>query len=107
MPHTGPGEIVRKYIIHQIVNIFKNVSSVNPLLVVCGGRGYGEIVSLVSIPRNQWISSIFSVAERDAVPWTNKVSARHQTRLDLNSNHIMWLVDEGIENGCIYQARCL
>ena len=47
---TGAGEIVGENSVHKVINIFVDVSSVHPFLVVGGGRGDGEIVPLSPVP---------------------------------------------------------
>ena len=50
---TGAGEIVGKNIIYQYIDILKDIAAVDPFLIVgCGGCN-GEIIALVSIPRNR------------------------------------------------------
>lgn len=50
LPHPGAGQVIGENRVHKIVDILKDISPVHPLLVICGGRGDGEIVSLVPIP---------------------------------------------------------
>lgn len=54
LSYTGPGKIVGKNRIHQIADIFKNISPVDPFLIVCRGRSDGEIVALVPVPFRIW-----------------------------------------------------
>lgn len=52
--YTGAGEVVVKDGIYQIIDVFKDIASVNPLLVIGGGGGNGKVVALISVQRDQW-----------------------------------------------------
>lgn len=44
LAYPGPGEVVGKYRVYQNIDVFKDVPAIDPLLIVGGGGGNGEIV---------------------------------------------------------------
>lgn len=50
LPYIRSWNIICKNIINYSWNVFKNISSGNPLLVVGGGRCDGEIIAFISVP---------------------------------------------------------
>ena len=47
------GKVVGKDRIDQNINIFEDISSIDPFLVIGGGRGNGKIVALIPVRRKQ------------------------------------------------------
>lgn len=52
LPDPGPGEVIGKYRIHEIIDVLEDVPSIHPFLVVGGGGSDGEVVALVPVPQN-------------------------------------------------------
>ena len=52
LTHAGAGQEVVKNTVYNKINIGIDISAVNPFLVIGGGGGNGEVVALVSVPRN-------------------------------------------------------
>ena len=50
LTYSRSGQIIGENIVYQHIDILENISSMNPFLVIGGGRGDGEIISLVSVP---------------------------------------------------------
>ena len=53
LQHPGPGQVVGKDFIHQIVNVFKDISPIDPFLIVGGGGRNGKVIALISVRRNR------------------------------------------------------
>ena len=47
--NAGTCQIVIKYLVYQVGNIFKNISAVYKFLVVGCGRGDGKVITLITI----------------------------------------------------------
>ncbi len=54
LAHAGTGKIVGKDGIHQTIHVCVDVPSPDPLLVIGGGGGNGEVIALIPIQRNLW-----------------------------------------------------
>lgn len=50
LAHAGAGQVVGKDGVHQVIDVFKDVPAVYPLLVIGRGGGNGKVVALVAVP---------------------------------------------------------